>query len=81
MKPAPAIVDRDTKPANDELGDRAAGEVLDVDEAAALLRIHRDTLYNEVAGNRVPHRRLGKLIRFSRSALIRWLDAPTHKDP
>lgn len=73
-----AIADRDIKPSNDESA--PIGDVLDIDEAAELLRISRDTLYNEVAGNRVPHRRLGKLIRFSRAALIRWLDAPTAKE-
>lgn len=78
MKTAPAIADRDPTPANDELAPER--EVLDIDEAAALLRISRDTLYAEVGANRIPHRRLGKLIRFSRTALVRWLDAPTHKD-
>lgn len=75
----PALADRDPMPANDELAPEAS-DVLDVKQAAALLRISDDTLYGEVAGNRVPHRRLGKQIRFSRAALIRWLDAPTHKD-
>jgi excisionase family DNA binding protein len=79
-----AVVHRDTKPSNDEhAGERDPrpdNEVLDIDEAAALLRISRDTLYAEVAANRIPHRRLGKLIRFSRTALVRWLDGPTHKE-
>lgn len=75
----PAIANRDASPSNDE--QPAPDEVLSVEEAAALLRIGRDTLYTEVAANRIPHRKLGKLIRFSRTALVRWLDAPTHKDP
>ena len=74
----PAIAHSDPSPSNDE---QPAGEILDVDEAAVLLRISKDTVYAEVARNRIPHRKLGKLIRFSRTALVRWLDAPTHKDP
>lgn len=75
----PAIAHRDASPSNDE--QPTPDEVLSVEEAAVLLRIGRDTLYAEVAANRIPHRKLGKLIRFSRTALVRWLDAPTHKDP
>lgn len=49
-------------------------DVLDVREAAKLLRIHTDTLYNIVNRNEIPHRRLGRAIRFSRAALMRWLE-------
>jgi excisionase family DNA binding protein len=59
--------------ANDE---RAADDgVLDVDEVARLLRIGRNTVYELVGKNEIPHRRLGKQIRFSRAALMRWLDS------
>lgn len=63
----PAIAHRDASPSNDE--QPTPDEVLSVEEAAVLLRIGRDTLYAEVAANRIPHRKLGKLIRFSRTAL------------
>lgn len=49
--------------------------VLDVEDAARLLRIGRNTIYELVGRNEIPHRRLGKQIRFSRSALMRWLDS------
>jgi excisionase family DNA binding protein len=57
-------------PAND-----GADDVLDVRQACALLKVSRNTLYDAVAANRVPHRRFGRSIRFSRVALVRWLDS------
>ena len=48
-------------------------DVLDVAEAAKLLRIGRNLLYELVGRNKIPHRRLGKQIRFSRAAVMRWL--------
>jgi len=49
-------------------------DVLDVEGAARLLRIGRNTIYELVGRNEIPHRRLGKQIRFSRAAIMRWLD-------
>jgi excisionase family DNA binding protein len=49
-------------------------DVLDVREAAKLLRIGRNALYDCCARNEIPHRRLGKQIRFSRRALLSWLE-------
>lgn len=48
-------------------------EVLTVIEAAQLLRIGRNKLYELVSAGRVPHRRFGRAIRFSKSALLAWL--------
>ena len=50
-------------------------DVLDVEGATRLLRIGRNTVYELVARNEIPHRRLGKQIRFSRAAIMRWLDS------
>jgi len=61
-------------PANDETPsatDDAA--VLDVEETARMLRVGRNTIYELVGRNEIPHRRLGKQIRFSRYALMSWL--------
>ena len=55
--------------------DPGTNEVLDVDGATRLLRIGRNTIYELVARNAIPHRRLGKQIRFSRAAIMRWLDS------
>lgn len=47
--------------------------VLAVDDVATLLRVGRNTVYALVAKNQIPHRRLGKQIRFSRAAVMQWL--------
>jgi len=52
-----------------------ADEIIDVDGAAAMLRIGRNKLYEMVARNEIPHRRFGRRIRFSRDAVMRWLDS------
>lgn len=49
-------------------------DVLDVAGAARLLRIGKHALYGLVGRNAVPHRRVGKHLRFSRVALLRWLE-------
>jgi excisionase family DNA binding protein len=38
-----------------------------------LLGVGRNTIYGLVARNEIPHRRLGKAIRFSRTAVMSWL--------
>ena len=48
-------------------------DVLDVPQVASLLRVGRNTVYALVARNGIPHRRLGKAIRFSRTAVMSWL--------
>lgn len=49
-------------------------EILTVDEVAELLRVNRNTVYDlykrgEISGGR----RVGRLIRFSRSAVLQWV--------
>lgn len=48
-------------------------DVLDVPQVATLLRVGRNTVYALVAKNAIPHRRLGRTIRFSRRAVMSWL--------
>lgn len=48
-------------------------DVLDVPAVARLLDVGRNTVYALVAKNQIPHRRLGKQIRFSRAAVVQWL--------
>jgi excisionase family DNA binding protein len=50
-------------------------DVLDVRGAMSLLRIGRDTVYMMCARQEIPHRKLGRSYRFSRAALMRWLDS------
>jgi excisionase family DNA binding protein len=49
------------------------GDVMTVEEAAVFLRIGRNALYDAIGQGDVPHRRIGKTIRLSRSALVQWL--------
>ena len=62
------------RPANDE---QPAEPVLDVEDVARLLRAGRNTIYELVGRNEIPHRRLGKQIRFSRDhfAVLAYLHA------
>jgi excisionase family DNA binding protein len=50
-------------------------DVLNVPHVASLLRVGRNTVYALVARNEIPHRRLGKAIRFSRIAVMAWLSS------
>ena len=50
-------------------------DVLDVTEVARLMRVGRNKVYELVGRNEIPHRRLGKQIRFSRAAIMRWLNS------
>ena len=49
------------------------GDILDVDEAAALLKVSKKTVYNRVKNNRIPHARLGRKLLFSRAKLTQWV--------
>jgi excisionase family DNA binding protein len=60
-------------PANDDQPAVTNDTVLDVEQTACLLRVGRNTIYELVGRNEIPHRRLGKQIRFSRDALMSWL--------
>lgn len=53
----------------------APSDVLDVLEVARLLMVGRNLVYELVAKDRIPHRRLGKQIRFSRAAIMQWLSS------
>lgn len=49
-------------------------DIIDVRAASELLRVGRHVLYALCGRNQIPHRRVGKHLRFSRSALMRWLE-------
>ncbi len=75
-RPALRLVDRDDGAADDDIptGD-ANGDVLSVDDVAAMLQVGRNAVYESVGRNEIPHRRIGKQIRFSRRGIMRWLDS------
>jgi excisionase family DNA binding protein len=52
---------------------RGDPDILTVDEAADLLGLNRHTLYNAIACQTVPHRRIGRRILLYRPALLDWL--------
>lgn len=48
--------------------------VLTVDEASALLRVNRKTIYEAIARGQLPGvRRVGRKLRLCRTALLQWL--------
>jgi len=48
-------------------------EVLNAEEVAVFLRVDQKTVYDYANRNQIPHRRLGRRLLFSRSALVAWL--------
>lgn len=48
-------------------------EVLNAEEVAVFLRVDRKTVYDYANRGQIPHRRLGRRLLFSRSALVAWL--------
>ena len=49
-------------------------DVLTVRQAAKYLKVHEKTLYKYIKKNCVPHTRLGRAIRFSKSQLKQYVD-------
>jgi excisionase family DNA binding protein len=49
------------------------GDVLDVAEAAALLKVSKETIHKRVRDNAIPHARLGRKLLFHRQNLIHWV--------
>jgi excisionase family DNA binding protein len=58
---------------NGSSSDEDEHDVLDVRGAMQLLMLGRSAVYDACTRGEIPHRRIGKLIRFSRAALLRWL--------
>jgi excisionase family DNA binding protein len=48
-------------------------DVLTVEQAAELLRVGRNQMYEAIGRGEVPHVRIGRTIRLSRRALEEWL--------
>ncbi len=49
------------------------GDILDVDEAAALLRVSKKTVYSRVKAGTLPYAKLGRKLLFSRAKLTQWV--------
>lgn len=61
-----------THPAHEPTRD---DDVIDVAGVGRMLHVGRNKVYEMVARNEIPHRRFGRGIRFSRTAIMRWLDS------
>ena len=48
-------------------------DILDIAEASQLLRVSKTTAYKMVNAGQIPHRRIGRQIRFSRQALEEFI--------
>ncbi|WP_414642372.1 helix-turn-helix domain-containing protein [Baekduia sp.] len=57
-------------------GERPSSDdpLLTADEVASLMRVTTAWVYAESRRNALPHVRLGRYVRFRRSAIERWLD-------
>lgn len=54
--------------------DRAANEILTIDEVARYLRLTPQTIYKWAQEKRIPAVKLGKEWRFRRSVIDKWFD-------
>lgn len=48
-------------------------DVLNVDQVADLLGLGRNTVYDAANRGEIPHRRIGRRLLFSRTAVLEWL--------
>jgi excisionase family DNA binding protein len=48
--------------------------LLTADEVASFMRVTRSWVYAETRRDALPHARLGRYVRYRRSAIERWLD-------
>jgi excisionase family DNA binding protein len=51
----------------------AQAEVLNADQVADLLGVGRNSVYEAANRGEIPHRRVGKRLIFSRTAVMEWL--------
>ncbi len=47
---------------------------LSSDEACDYLKVKRDWLYDRTVKGEIPHRKIGRLLRFRRSELDAWME-------
>jgi len=60
--------------ATDDSGVPQDDDILTVEQAAKFLRLGRNAVYDAIGRGEIPHRRIGRSIRLSRVALLRWLE-------
>ena len=52
-----------------------AKEFLDIHDLSELLGVKKSTLYSLVENGELPHYRIGRLIRFKRNEVERWMES------
>jgi excisionase family DNA binding protein len=57
------------------------GPLLDAAGAAELLSVPKTWILAEARADRIPHRRLGRYVRFDRDELLEWVDGSRHFGP
>lgn len=63
-----------------EMDDGQRKEVMNVEEASRFLGVNPWTLRAEARLGRIPARKIGKEWRFSRVALLNWLNGPQQNE-
>lgn len=59
---------------NDGGSKNVAGEIMDVDEAAAYLKMAKQTVYSMVSRRLLPYFKRGKRVFFRKEELLSWLE-------
>ena len=60
--------------ARDTTSLQSGGITLTAAEVADLLRVNRETVYLLASKGQIPHARVGRRLRFSQHAIVRWLE-------
>lgn len=53
-------------------------EFLDIKELSHYLKIKISTLYAKVAKGEIPHYKIGRLVRFKKTEIDKWLESQNH---
>ena len=54
-------------------------DMIDIDEACAILNLKKSTIYAKVQNGEIPHYRPGKKLLFKRGELIEWMETGRRK--
>ncbi len=49
-------------------------EIMTVDEVASMLRVNKKTIYDAIARKEIPCQKIGRIFRFRREAVLKWLN-------
>jgi excisionase family DNA binding protein len=56
-----------------KVSDDPDDEIFTLEEATVFLKVKKRTIYNLVELRRIPFLKVGRLLRFSRAALMKWM--------